>query len=128
MYDIASSYLEGEKNELAEYGYNRARKKGKKRIVIGLLTGYDGEPLSVEVFRGNINDPNTVNIQIEKLINRFSIFMENGAKVSIEGNTVTVYLKKKIHLPILFELPWMKQTTKLAWMKLNIQYAAGTAS
>ncbi len=55
-------------------------------------------------------------------------FMENGARVSIEGNTVTVYLKKKTHLPILFELPWMKQTTKLSWMKLNIQYASGTAS
>jgi hypothetical protein len=48
--------------------------------------------------------------------------------VSIKENTVTVYLKKKTHLPILFELPWMKQTTRLSWMKLNIQYASGTAS
>lgn len=55
-------------------------------------------------------------------------FLENGAMVSIKENTVTVYLKKKTHLPILFELPWMKQTTRLSWMKLNIQYASGTAS
>jgi|APCOG7522876152_1049122.scaffolds.fasta_scaffold06427_1 hypothetical protein len=55
-------------------------------------------------------------------------FLENGARVSIEGSTVTVYLKKKTHLPILFELPWMKQATRLSWMKLNIQYASGTAS
>ena len=73
LYDITSSYLEGEKNELAEYGYNRDKKKGKKQIVIGLLTGPDGEPLSVEVFRGNTTDPITVSHQVEKLIHRFSI-------------------------------------------------------
>jgi len=73
LYDITSSYFEGEKNELAEYGYNRDKKTGKKQIVIGLLTGPDGEPLSVEVFRGNTTDPTTVGSQVEKLIQRFSI-------------------------------------------------------
>ncbi len=73
LYDVTSSYLEGEMNELAEYGYNRDKKKGKKQIVIGLLTGPDGEPLSIEVFRGNTSDPTTVNHQIEKLIYRFAI-------------------------------------------------------
>jgi hypothetical protein len=55
-------------------------------------------------------------------------FLQNGATVSIEGNTATVHLKKKTHLPILFELPWMKQTTSLSWMNLNIRFAAGTTS
>ena len=55
-------------------------------------------------------------------------FLENGARLSIEEGTVTVYLKKKTHLPILFELPLMKQTTKLSWMNLDIQYVSGTAS
>ncbi len=55
-------------------------------------------------------------------------FLENGAKVSIEGSTVTVHLKKKAHLPILFEFPGMKQTTHLSWMNLNIQFTSGTAS
>lgn len=73
LYDITSSYFEGEQNELAEYGYNRDKKKGKKQIVIGLLTGPDGEPLSVEVFRGNTTDSTTVCAQIEKLIHRFGI-------------------------------------------------------
>ena len=73
LYDITSSYLEGEKNELAEYGYNRDKKEGKKQVVIGLLTGPDGEPLSVEVFRGNTSDPTTVSRQIETLIHRFAI-------------------------------------------------------
>ena len=29
LYDVTSSYIEGEKNELANYGYNRDKKKGK---------------------------------------------------------------------------------------------------
>ncbi len=53
LYDVTSSYLEGEHNELGAYGYNRDGKKGKKQIVIGLLTGQDGEPLSIQVFKGN---------------------------------------------------------------------------
>ena len=73
LYDVTSSYLEGEMNELAEYGYNRDKKKGKKQIVIGLLTGPDGEPLSIEVFRGNTSDPITASHQIKKLIHRFAI-------------------------------------------------------
>ncbi|MGD0227290.1 MAG: transposase, partial [Terriglobia bacterium] len=36
LYDVTSSYLEGEKNELGAYGYNRDGKRGKLQIVIGL--------------------------------------------------------------------------------------------
>ncbi len=49
-------------------------------------------------------------------------FIENGAKVIIEGDTITVSLKKKSHLPILFELPWMNEKTHLSWLNLNIQF------
>lgn len=73
LYDVTSSYLEGECNELGEYGYCRDRKKGKKQIVIGLLTAADGEPLSVKVFKGNTSDPTTVSSQIEVLKKRFGI-------------------------------------------------------
>src|SRR5512134_2903283 len=34
LYDVTSYYFEGEQNELAEYGYYRDEKKGKKQIVI----------------------------------------------------------------------------------------------
>ena len=56
LYDVTSSYFEGENNALGEFGYNRDGKKGKKQIVIGLLTAADGEPLSVEVFKGSTGD------------------------------------------------------------------------
>ena len=73
LYDITSSYLEGQYNELAEYGYNRDGKKGKKQIVIGLLTDKEGYPLAIEVFEGNTSDSTTVDGQIKKLAERFGV-------------------------------------------------------
>ena len=73
LYDVTSSYLEGEYNELGKYGYDRDGKKGKKQIVIGLLTASDGEPLSVEVFPGNTGDPATFGAQVTKLAARFRV-------------------------------------------------------
>jgi len=60
LYDVTSSYVEGQKNELAALGYNRDGKRHKKQIVVGLLTDDQGEPLSVRVYRGNTSDPKTV--------------------------------------------------------------------
>jgi hypothetical protein len=73
LYDVTSSYFEGDKNELADYGLNRDGKKGKKQIVIGLLTDDEGYPVSCEVFRGNTKDTQTFKSQVEKVAKRFSI-------------------------------------------------------
>ena len=71
LYDVTSSYLEGEKNELAQFGYNRDKKKGKLQIVVGLLCDNKGIPVSIEVFEGNTQDPKTVLSQIKKVRDRF---------------------------------------------------------
>src|SRR5438445_1987743 len=73
LYDVTSSYLEGTQNELAAFGYNRDGKKGKMQIVIGLLCDEDGQPVSIEVFPGNTQDPHTVAAQVEKLKGRFGV-------------------------------------------------------
>jgi hypothetical protein len=71
LYDVTSSYLEGDKNALGAYGYNRDGKKGKKQIVIGLLCDEYGTPVSTEVFRGNTQDTQTFAAQVKKAIKRF---------------------------------------------------------
>lgn len=71
LYDVTSSYLEGECNELADWGYNRDRKKGKKQIVVGLLADAEGYPVSVQVFPGNTQDGATLPAQIGKVARRF---------------------------------------------------------
>ena len=73
LYDVTSSYLEGEHNALGQFGYNREGKRGKLQIVIGLLADSMGEPLAVRVFAGNTADPSTVAAQIDILTKQFSI-------------------------------------------------------
>jgi len=71
LYDVTSSYLEGDKNELADWGYNRDKKKGKKQIVVGLLSAEDGTPVTTEVFKGNTKDTDSFASQIQKCKERF---------------------------------------------------------
>ena len=67
LYDITSVYFEGTENELAAFGYNRDGKKGKMQICVGLVADADGNPLRMEVFKGNTVDSETVKEQILKL-------------------------------------------------------------
>jgi transposase len=67
LYDVTSSYLEGEKNHFGEYGYSRDGKKGKQQIVIGLLCDEYGEPVATEVFSGNTQDTRTFASQVRKV-------------------------------------------------------------
>ena len=73
LYDVTSSYLEGIKNILAAYGYNRDGKKGKQQLVIGLLTGPEGDPVAVRVFAGNTQDPKTIPEQIRTVADCFGV-------------------------------------------------------
>ena len=73
LYDLSSTYFEGTKCPLAEYGYSRDKKKGKKQIVFGLLCNEKGCPIAVEVFKGNISDPTTLKSQIEKIKGSFAL-------------------------------------------------------
>ena len=71
LYDLTSVYFEGLQNELADFGYNRDGKKGKKQLVAGLLTDGNGEPISIELYRGNTGDPPTFLDAVQKLKVRF---------------------------------------------------------
>jgi len=73
LYDVTSSYLEGEQNALGEFGDNRDGKQGKLQIVIGLLTDREGEPLAVRVFAGHTADSTTVVEQIQILQEKFQV-------------------------------------------------------
>jgi len=73
LYDLTSSYLEGRKCELGQYGYSRDGKKDKLQIVFGLLCAADGCPIAVEVFEGNTGDPSTLGAQVAKLKEKFKL-------------------------------------------------------
>jgi hypothetical protein len=73
LYDVTSTYLEGRRCELAQYGYSRDHRRDRPQLVIGLLCASDGCPVAVEVFEGNTADPATLGPQIGRIKQRFGL-------------------------------------------------------
>ena len=73
LYDLSSTYLEGEHCPLAKRGHSRDGKPGQLQIEFGLLTNADGEPVAIEVFPGNTADPATFMAQVAKVKDRFDV-------------------------------------------------------
>lgn len=94
LYDVTSSYFEGESCSLSAFGHSRDKKKGNKQIVFGLLCSSEGCPVAVEVFSGNTADPMTVGSQIEKIKKRFGI--ETVALVGDRGMITTARIREEL--------------------------------
>ena len=73
LYDLSSTYVEGEHCELAQRGYSRDGRPGQPQVEFGLLTNADGEPVAIEAFAGNTADPATFTSQVEKVKERFGV-------------------------------------------------------
>lgn len=93
LYDLSSSYFEGITCPLAAFGHNRDGKKGKRQVNYGLLTNQHGIPVSISVFKGNIGDPKTLGIQIDKVrskfgVQRFALVGDRGMIAQKQINTL----------------------------------------
>src|SRR5919197_838108 len=99
LYDVTSSYVEGTHNALAAFGYNRDGKKGKRQIVIGLLCDEAGHPVSIEVFPGNTQDPQTFATQINKVKVRFGVHEITfvGDRGMIKGQQIADLAQQGLH-------------------------------
>ncbi|MGB0092884.1 MAG: IS1634 family transposase [Solirubrobacteraceae bacterium] len=73
LYDLSSSYLEGRHCELAAIGYSRDGKPGKPQISYGLCCAPSGQPISIEVHKGNTGDPTTLGPAVERVKDTFGI-------------------------------------------------------
>ena len=73
LYDTTSTYFEGTKDEEGEYGYSKDKRWDRHQIVIGLVTGKDGVPKALEVWKGNTADRSTVAEQVRGLSERFDL-------------------------------------------------------
>ncbi|MEA3292683.1 MAG: IS1634 family transposase, partial [Pseudomonadota bacterium] len=73
LYDLSSSYFEGQQCPLAARGYSRDQKKGKLQVNYGLLTDDRGCPVSLSAFPGNTTDPETLLPQVERLQGAFNL-------------------------------------------------------
>ena len=73
LYDLTSTYFEGQTCPLAKFGQSRDGKKGTLQIVFGLICNAEGCPVAVEVFAGNTADPATLASQLQKRRDRFHL-------------------------------------------------------
>jgi hypothetical protein len=73
MYDLSSSYMEGEACPLARHGYSRDKKRGKVQINFGLLADRKGRPLSLEVYPGNRTDSTTFYPMVERVRRQYKL-------------------------------------------------------
>lgn len=122
LYDVTSSYLEGQDNALGAYGYNRDGKKGKKQIVIGLLCDERGEPLSTEVFRGNTQDPATFASQVNKARERFACDRVTfvGDRGMIKSGQMQDLAKAGFHYITAITKPQIQTLVKAGVLQLNL--------
>jgi transposase len=69
LYDITSTYFEGEekRNAQARRGYSRDNRPDCPQVCIGMVVTKEGIPLGYEVFEGNRHDSTTVEEIVEKM-------------------------------------------------------------
>jgi len=73
IYDITSSYFEGNKCVLATYGYSRDHRPDRRQIVLALVITPGGYPLYWQVMPGNVQDVTTIRELVAVLKERFGI-------------------------------------------------------
>jgi transposase len=73
LYDVTSTYFEGEANAnpLAKRGYSRDNRGDCKQVCIGLVVSRCGMPVGYEVFAGNTADSTTVEHIVETMEARY---------------------------------------------------------
>src|SRR6516165_6910361 len=122
LYDVTSSYLEGTHNALAAFGYNRDGKKGKRQIVIGLLCDEDGHPVSIEVFPGNTQDPQTFATQINKVKARFGVHEITfvGDRGMIKGQQIEDLAQQGLHDITAMTKPQIEKLLKQGTLHMDL--------
>ena len=73
LYDLSSSYFEGECCPLARLGYSRDGKRGTLQVNYGLLTDARGCPVALSVYEGNTSDSTTFLPQLKRLREEFGV-------------------------------------------------------
>jgi transposase len=73
LYDLSSSYFEGNCCPLAKLGYSRDGKKGLLQVNYGLLTDVRGCPVAVSVHEGNTADSQTFLPEVQRLRRDFRL-------------------------------------------------------
>jgi hypothetical protein len=69
LYDLTSTYFEGEMEEApkAKHGYSRDKRSDCRQVVIAVVLSSEGFPLAYEVMPGNTSDKTTLKLFLDKI-------------------------------------------------------------
>ena len=73
LYDLSSSYFEGQSCPLARFGHSRDGKPGKLQVNYGLVSAPGGCPVAVSVYEGNTADAVTLLPQVQRVREQFGV-------------------------------------------------------
>jgi transposase len=73
LYDLSSSYFEGNSCPLAKIGYSRDGKRNTPQVNYGLLTTRAGCPVAISVYESNTADASTLMPQVDQLRKQFGL-------------------------------------------------------
>jgi Transposase DDE domain len=105
LFDLSSSWMEGQQCSLAARGYSRDGKKGKLQIEYGLLTDPHGRPVAVRVFPGNTGDPTAFVEAVSVVRDRFGL--RNMVMVGDRGMITSARIDKLKELPVEDGFAWL---------------------
>jgi hypothetical protein len=105
LFDLSSSWMEGQHCPLAARGYSRDGKKGKAQIEYGLLADPAGRPVAVRVFAGNTGDP-TAFVEAVTVV-RTTFGLRNIVMVGDRGMITKARIDKLKELPVADGFAWL---------------------
>jgi hypothetical protein len=73
LYDLTSTYFEGQMEQApkAKYGYSRDKRSDCRQVVIAVVLSAEGFPLAYEIMPGNTSDKTTLKAFLEKIHNQY---------------------------------------------------------
>jgi len=95
LFDLSSSYFEGQCCELAKFGYSRDHRGDRRQVNYGIYCNTGGTPVGVEVLAGNESDRIAFPIAVKRVREDFKhnhvIFI--GDRGMISGKAIDEYLR-----------------------------------
>jgi len=73
LYDLTSTYFEGQMEQApkAKYGYSRDKRSDCRQVVIAVVLSAEGFPLAYEIMPGNTSDKTTLKAFLEKIHSQY---------------------------------------------------------
>ncbi len=90
--DFSSTYMEGQKAHLGNFGYSRDHRPGKLQINFGIATGINGIPSALTIQKGNMQDKKHMGVML-RIIPK--VMPENSLLIFDTGAN-TIENKKRI--------------------------------